>query len=155
MVTERLRVRITYRPAQPADLDFLFDMHRATTRRLVEDTWGQWDEPWQRQRFEQVFKPEELLIIQAEGADVGVLRVQDRAEEIFLAVIEILPAYQKRGIGTQVIRQLLARAERQQKPVALRVLKANVDARRLYQRLGFGVTGETETHYILACYRKA
>lgn len=146
---------ITYRPAQSADLDFLYDMHRATTRRLVEETWGQWEEAWQRQRFEQAFHPAELLIIQVEGADVGVLRVQDRAEEIFLAVIEVLPAYQNRGIGTQVIRELLSRAEREQKPVALQVLKANVDARRLYQRLGFGVTGETETHYILACYRKA
>jgi len=32
-------------------------------------------------------------------------------------------------------------------PAGLRVLKVNVGARRLYQRLGFVIVGETETHY--------
>ena len=33
-------------------------------------------------------------------------------------------------------------------PVELQVLKVN-PARRLYGRLGFQVTGETETHYLM------
>jgi len=51
------------------------------------------------------------------------------------------------------MKALLAEADQRGKPVALRVLKVNIRARDLYQRLGFGVTGETDTHYIMAYER--
>jgi ribosomal protein S18 acetylase RimI-like enzyme len=34
-------------------------------------------------------------------------------------------------------------------PIALQVLRSNHPAKRLYERLGFEVTGETETHYLM------
>lgn len=81
---------------------------------------------------------------------MGVLHVQERTEELYIASLEILPEYQRRGIGTEILRQLTAAAQRQLKPVALQVLKTNIAARSLYQRMGFGVTGENDTHYIMA-----
>ena len=36
-------------------------------------------------------------------------------------------------------------------PAGLRVFKINVGARRLYQRLGFAIVGENETHYDMRC----
>jgi RimJ/RimL family protein N-acetyltransferase len=55
---------------------------------------------------------------------------------------------QRQGIGTSVIQQVLDEARRSGKPVALQVLKVN-PARRLYERLGFSVTGENETLYFM------
>jgi hypothetical protein len=46
-----------------------------------------------------------------------------------------------------VIRWLLARSGRAGKPVALRVLKVNSRATRLYLREGFKVVGESDTHF--------
>jgi ribosomal protein S18 acetylase RimI-like enzyme len=43
---------------------------------------------------------------------------------------------------------VLDEARRSGKPVALQVLKVN-PARRLYERLGFSVTGENETLYFM------
>ena len=119
-------------------------------RTAVEETFGPWDDDWQRRYFREHFDPALLQVIQVEGQDVGVLYVEERAEEWFVATIELLPAHQGQGIGTAVMRQVMEGAAQQGKPVALRVLKANRRARGLYQRLGFGVTGENETHYIMA-----
>jgi ribosomal protein S18 acetylase RimI-like enzyme len=50
------------------------------------------------------------------------------------------------------MRELIARAGQEGRPLALRVLKGNLRARYLYQRLGFGVTGENDRHYIMAYF---
>ena len=139
-----------FRPALPEDVDFLYALHRSAMQTYVVQTWGEWDEDWQRARFEAHFDPALLRVIQFEGQDVGMLQVQERTEELFLVDLEILPRFQRRGIGTAVIQQLVELAASQGKPVALQVLKVNHSARALYQRLGFGVTGEKDTHYILA-----
>ena len=116
----------------------------------VIETWGAWVETWQFDRFRQKYQPGWLRVLQLDGQDVGMMQVQDRTEELFLANLKILPEFQNRGVGSRVIRQLVEEAARQGKLVALRVLKVNVRARALYQRLGFGITGENDTHYILS-----
>jgi ribosomal protein S18 acetylase RimI-like enzyme len=143
-------VNISYRVALHGDYDFLFRLHKKAMRESIEDTFGPWDEEWQAAYFRKHFDPSVLQIIQLDGIDVGVLHVQERTEELYIASLEILPEYQRRGIGTEILRQLTAAAQRQLKPVALQVLKTNIAARSLYQRMGFGVTGENDTHYIMA-----
>ena len=147
-------MNLSYRAALPEDFDFLFRLHKMAMREYVEASFGPWDEDWQAAYYRKHFNPALLKIIQSGGIDVGVLYVQERAEELFVVNLEILPEYQRRGIGTAVIRQLTARAQSQSKQVALQVLKTNISARSLYQRLGFGVTGENDTHYIMAWMSK-
>ena len=141
---------LSYRPATPADFEFFFRLHEAAMRAYVEEAYGPWDADWQRTYFRETFDPALLRVIQWNGQDAGMLHVQERSEELFLVDIEILPAFQRRGIGTQVLRSLIAEAERQGKPVALQVLRVNHEARKLYERLGFRVTGEKEKHYLMA-----
>ncbi len=111
---------------------------------LVAATWG-WDPEDQRRRFDAAFAPEQSLIVVADGSDVGVLTVVRRPAEVWLDLVELLPAYQGRGLGTAIVRDVVADAHRDGLPVALQVLKNN-PARRLYARLGFQVEGETPTH---------
>ena len=61
---------------------------------------------------------------------------------------KILPEYQNRGVGSAVIRDVLAQAQAEGLSVGLQVLKVN-PARRLYERLGFSLVGETATHYLM------
>ncbi len=143
-------MKLSYRAALPEDYSFLFDLHKAAMQVYVEETFGPWDEDWQEKYFRSRFDPMELQVIQVDDRDVGVLFIQERAEELYVANIEILPEYQRLGIGTAVIRDITNAAELWGKPVALQVLKTNIQARHLYQRLGFGITGENDTHYIMA-----
>lgn len=126
------------RPAREDDRNFLFRLHCAAMRESVEALWG-WDEELQRQMFDERFDGTRFHVIQVDGGDAGVLDVEERDDEIFLKLIELLPASQGRGIGTSIIRSLQARG----KPVTLRVLTTNPRAAALYRRLGFRVTAET------------
>jgi GNAT superfamily N-acetyltransferase len=134
----------TLRPAQMADYQFLYTLHRATIREYVAEIWG-WDEAWQRDYFRQKFDPAATEIIGFDGRDIGILKLERRPDELFLALIEILPEWQGRGIGAAVILDVLAQGVQWGLPVTLQVLYNN-PARFLYERLGFVLTGRTETH---------
>lgn len=113
----------------------------------VDRTWG-WDEDIQAGMFKHKFDPTQQQIVVVDGRDVGVTSLQQRPDALFLANIQILPEQQGLGLGTAIITALLAQAASDGKAVTLRVLKVN-PAQRLYRRLGFGVTGETETHILM------
>ncbi len=85
-------------------------------------------------------------IIEWQGQPIGILALQKLPGWIMLNRIFLLPGAQRRGIGTRIMGEILKSASAQRLPVRLRVLKVN-PARRLYERLGFVVTEETETHY--------
>lgn len=136
------------RPVTADDRDFLFELNRAALRPSVEATWG-WDEDEQVAYFDARFDPARRQVVQVDGVDVGELVVEERADEIYLARIVLLPAWQGVGIGTAIVRSLLARAADSGKAVTLEVLHANPRARRLYARLGFRATGESETHVFM------
>jgi ribosomal protein S18 acetylase RimI-like enzyme len=139
---------LTLRAASPPDAEFLFDLKRQALGGYVAQTWGRWDEQWQRHYFQQHFEPAQIQIILVSGQPVGMLSVVERLDRLELASIEILPAYQNRGIGSFLLKQLLERAGSLRVPVHLQVLKVN-PARKLYERLGFRAIGQTETHLVM------
>lgn len=133
------------RPASDDDFDFLYRLHRDTLKAYIDATWG-WDEAFHRQSFTGKFEPGRWQIVVVDGRDVGGLALETRDAELFLSGIYILPDHQNRGLGTTLLRGVLAQARRSGRPVTLQVMKVN-PARRLYERLGFAIVGETETHY--------
>lgn len=135
------------RSATDADHDFLYRLHVAAMQEYVTQIWG-WDESWQVAYFDAHFVPSGSRIIVIDGVEAGVVAVEWRNTEAFIGVIEILPEYQGCGIGAAVIRHIIAEAHARGLPVTLQVLKVN-PARHLYARLGFAVTGETETHVLM------
>lgn len=136
----------TLRPATPADFDFLFALHRAAMRAYIEPIWG-WHEDWQLEYFREKYDTRQRQIIQVEGQDVGVLVVEQRADELYLGLIELLPDFQGQGIGAAIIRELIAQARAKGRPLGLHVLRTNAPARRLYERLGLRVVAEEPNRY--------
>ena len=141
----RLDPRVSLRAATPEDAEFLFRLLKATMREYVEQTWS-WDENWQRAYFQERFDPAKNQIVVLDDRDIGVIAAERREDEVFLSSLYILPEYQGRGIGTLLIKAVLDGAFQEGLPVRLRVLKVN-PARRLYERLGFTVVEEADTHY--------
>ena len=74
---------------------------------------------------------------------IGFLGVRPENDVLYIAQAYIIPEYQGQGIGTALIREVLAG----DLPVELYVMKLNTGARRLYERLGFRVKSEGETDY--------
>jgi ribosomal protein S18 acetylase RimI-like enzyme len=138
---------ISLRDATLDDLEWLYALHRAAMKSYVEQTWG-WEEQWQVQYFRQHFDASTRQVIQHNGQDIGFIDVEERENHMLLANIEILPSYQRRGIGTFLIQDLLGKAAIRGLYVSLQVLKVS-PAKALYERLGFELTGETDTHYLM------
>ena len=130
------------RQATPGDRDTLYRIKREAMRPYVEQVWG-WDEEYQERRFRESYDHSETQVVLVDGIAVGLLRVSESESAVFIDQVEIVPDYQDRGIGTALINDLLARG----RPVELRVMKVNADARRLYERLGFRVIDDNEKHY--------
>jgi ribosomal protein S18 acetylase RimI-like enzyme len=133
------------RAATGEDRAFLYRLHVAALKEYVERTWG-WDDADQAARFERRFDPQAYQVVVVGGRDIGAIQVERRDREIALNNIQVLPAFQGRGIGTAVICDLQAEARARGAVLSLQVLKVN-PARKLYERLGFVVVGETATHY--------
>jgi ribosomal protein S18 acetylase RimI-like enzyme len=104
------------------------------------------DESWQYQRFHESFVPAAHQIIEESGRPVGCLALEEHPDHVFLARIFLLPEAQGHGIGTRLTRRVCQSAHQRGLPVVLEVLKVN-PARRLYERLGFRVVSETDTHF--------
>jgi ribosomal protein S18 acetylase RimI-like enzyme len=63
--------------------------------------------------------------------------VDRRKDEIYLLDIALLPEFQKQGIGTQLMYELLREGRAAHLPIRLHVRKNNAIAIRFYQRLGY------------------
>ncbi|MBI1371345.1 MAG: GNAT family N-acetyltransferase [Phycisphaera sp.] len=135
----------TLRPARDDDYAFVYELQERTMRAYVEAAFDAWDDDWQRAFFAQHWSPEHTRIVEVCGEPAGRLEVHERDDHVYLANINLLPAHQGRGIGAAMIRGLIDDAA--PRPVTLRVLKSNPDARRLYERLGFELTHEIDTHH--------
>jgi ribosomal protein S18 acetylase RimI-like enzyme len=126
------------RPAKSSDRRFFFEVRRAVFRTYVEETSG-WDDAEQRTIADREFDELPRVIIEADGRSVGYLCVVHKDECDFIDEIAVLPEAQGRGIGTQLLRDVLQSAQKRGVPVQLSVF-ANNPARALYTRLGFHVT---------------
>ena len=126
---------IALRQATAADSEFCFQLHKAAMGEYVTAIWG-WDEQRQRDFHARGFAPGHWQIITVDGADAGILIVDYRPGEVYLARIEIHPDYQGHGIGTRLIGALIDEAAQRGQDLVLDVLTVNPRARALYQRLG-------------------
>jgi ribosomal protein S18 acetylase RimI-like enzyme len=116
-------------------------------KQYIEQTSG-WDDGLQRAWFDENLGLRWSKIIVVTGDDAGMLLVRKLEDTVQIARIQLMPAFQGRGIGSTVVRDVLDMARADGKSAALDVLKVN-PARRLYERLGFGKIGQTETHVLM------
>jgi ribosomal protein S18 acetylase RimI-like enzyme len=147
---------ITLRSAEPDDEPFLYELY-ASTRAEELAAWG-WNEAQQqaflnlqfrgqRAHYAEYPNPDHKIILEDERT-IGRLFLSRLQDEIRLVDIALLPAFRGRGIGTALIQGLFEEAARDGKAVRLHVEKFN-RAQHLYQRLGFHIIGDAQSHYFM------
>lgn len=91
----------------------------------------------------------ETSVILCGDVPAGRLIVERLAGEISLTDIAVLPEFRGRGIASGLIRELQAEAADAAIPVTLHVDRANAVAFKLYEKLGFTVTSETQLNFAM------
>jgi ribosomal protein S18 acetylase RimI-like enzyme len=132
----------------PGDTEELYALHREAMGVYIEQTYGPWDEEIQRDFFRRRVESGAMEVIESQGQLAGILEVERAPAYLSIVNIELAPAFQRHGIGSGIIRELQDEAASRSVPLRLQVMKVN-PARRLYERLGFVKTGETETHHLM------
>ncbi len=133
---------INLRPERPEDDAFLFAVYASTREEELALT--NWKEDLRRaflsqqfqamrQGYRSQFPTGEFLVIESAGKPIGRMVMHRTAAEIRVVDLALLPAHRNQGIGTRLLRQVCAQADR---PVHLSVLQFN-RAVHWYERLGF------------------
>lgn len=149
---------IRLRPAEPDDQAFLYDLYAST--RIDELSVTQWQpsekEGFLRMQFEAQrrdynarYPTSEHSIILLGSAPIGRIWVDRAPTETCLLDIAILPEHRNAGIGTALIKGLIAEAAAGGLPLRHAVFKANTSALRLYMRLGFQVVEDTGVYLFM------
>lgn len=130
------------RQANADDAPLFYSMIDRTMREFIITTWGTWNEERvQRESYEDSRSPN-AQVIQVDDISIGVFVVERCPKHIQLEQIYLLPEYQRMGIGTALLNNLILEASQSKIPVHLRVMAVN-PAKRFYERLGFVVTEAT------------
>ena len=148
---------VTLRPITAKDSDFLYRVY-ASTREDELAPLG-WDAAQkacflemqfaaQHKFYQEQFPEAEFRIILLDGKSVGRLYVDRQEDEIRILDIALLPEHRNHGIGSALLRDVLADGERAGLPVRIHVELYN-PALSLYNRLGFHKIGEGEVYFLL------
>jgi GNAT superfamily N-acetyltransferase len=137
---------VTLRTAAPEDEPFLVALYGGTREEeLAQVEWedGQkelfvkWQFDLQRREYDARFPDAEYRVILVDNHPAGRIWIGRDVEQIRLLDIALLPEFQKRGVGTCLIRWLIAEAGATGKALRHMVYVLNNDAHRFYERLGF------------------
>lgn len=125
--------RIEWRRAREEDRYFLEEVHVRALGPIALVGYG-WTATKTLAQFRTDIALRNCEVIVVDGKDAGYVSIIDRGDLWYIDAIAIAPRYQRKGIGTAVMRNVLDRAGLI--PVRLNVLHVN-PARVLYERLGF------------------
>ena len=145
------------RPVAGADRAFLVDLYGSV--REPELAHVPWDDAARRAFVEHQYAAQDahyrqnypgatLDVIEVEGEPAGRLYVHRGPSDIRIMDIALAPAFRGRGIGTELLRGLMAEAQESGRKLSIHV-EMNNPARGLYERLGFRPAGEHGVYVLL------
>ncbi len=144
------------RPVTTDDLAITYAIKREAIGAFVDQIWD-WDETFQwqfhRETFEAYHPPthaSRFWVVEVAGQPVGTWEVTEHIDSFFICGIYLKAAAQGQGIGRKLIEDLLVEASKQRKTVTLEVFRVNERAFQFYLKLGFVVTSQTDTKYVMS-----
>lgn len=126
---------IAFIPVTANDFDSLVALRIAAMRESLERV-GRFDPERARERLRSTFYPEHTQFIVLEGERIGFYTFRPLSDGFHLDHLYIHPQSQSRGVGSFVMKHLIAQAEEKQMPIHLGALKESA-SNRFYQRHGF------------------
>jgi ribosomal protein S18 acetylase RimI-like enzyme len=139
-------MRAVLRPARPEDFEYCASLYFAGMEETIQTL--NLDRAAQVANFRKRWAVPQVRIITLDGADIGWLQTATEDDALFLAQLFVAPAFQRQGIGTEVLEHLIGEAASACHAVTLGVVKTN-PALRLYERLGFRITHDDHRKFYM------
>jgi GNAT superfamily N-acetyltransferase len=139
-VNQATAIGLALEGASAGDFEALHALRLRAMRESLERL-GRYDPQQARERLAAGFAPEHTQHIVVDGRRVGFVVLKRLSHVMRLDHLYIDPPFQRRGIGAQVMRWVLAQADEAQFPLELCALKGS-NANRFYLRHGCVKTGE-------------
>ena len=148
---------VTLRPVSAEDYDFLVEVYgstRAEEMALVPWTIEQQQAfirsqfAAQQDHYAKTYPTATHDIIISDGRPVGRIYVARLEQEIRIMDLTLLPFERNAGVGSYLIKQLLAEAERTKRSVRSWVEEFN-PSRHLFERLGFSQSEQQGMHLLM------
>lgn len=86
-------------------------------------------------------------VITKKSSPIGRLYIHTNTEDIRIIDISIMTDFRNQGIGSEIIRSIFSLATAANIGVSIHVDHFNTSARRLYDRLGFTLTGTSSSRH--------
>ena len=142
---------VVLRPVTAEDEEFLLGVYASSREEeLAQVVWAEgqkeafvrWQFEMQQREYDANFPDARYEVILVDGRPGGRIWVGTDEKEIRLLDIALLKEFQNRGVGTLLLRRLMAEAAGANKLLRHMVFVLNNDAHRFYERLGFVVFEE-------------
>ena len=127
-----------FRKSTIDDFDFIFDLKKKNFKKYIEE-YFEWNEKERKEMYYNNLKNYlgEYNIIVINNKDIGVFAVDESYKgESYISEISLNKEYQNKGIGTDILNNLLIKNKQKGLKTKLKVFK-NSPAKKLYERLGF------------------
>lgn len=149
---------IHLRAATPGDREFLFEVFAAAgpalelqslpdtplRAQLIQMQFDGW-----RTGYSAQFGAEGLKVLEQASEPLGYIWLSEEPGASRIVDLAFTPAARGKGIGSELVRSLVADAHREGKPVRASVAKSNHGSLRFNLRLGAVITGESATHWAI------
>lgn len=148
---------LTLRPITPGDKDFLYRVYTSTREdELALVDWPETEKDAflemqflaQHSFYLEQFAQADFDLILLNEEPVGRLYLDRREDEIRIIDIALLTEHRRKGIGSRLLKEILAEAASAGLPVRIHVERYN-PALHLYYRLGFQKIADQGVYYLM------
>lgn len=139
-----------YKNGKSSEMYFIYDIKKKVYKEYVEKIYGEWNEENQQKLFARFMKEnsKNIELIYLKNELVGFYNGKNTDDNTFeIGNICVKSEYQDNGIVAAVLKEILF--EHKGQNIKLQVLKINKKAIKLYEKIGFEMVYETQTHYIM------
>jgi ribosomal protein S18 acetylase RimI-like enzyme len=150
-------MQVSLRPARLRDREFLYRVYESTrSDELAAVPWAEAEKTAflraqfdaQDQWYRENYMRASYDVVYVDGEPAGRLYLYRAPSEIRIVDIALLPSYRGAGVGSRLMRGVLAEADARGKRVTIHVERLN-PALRLYERLGFKVAEDKGVYLFL------
>ncbi len=131
--------------ADESHREFGYQVKKAAEGKYIAGIWG-WDEDVQRGFHSKDWQHNRPEVITYGGEPIGTIYISEDGGFIEINQFFIMPEYQNKGIGTNILRNILDKADRSGLKMKLKYLRNN-PVESLYKRNDFMITGFDGAYY--------